>query len=249
MRASISPSRTSPTRKPILGPYAEDELIHSLKDLCNQEQELEQAKINLAMRPDFNLRDAFEIFDVPRYGAIDRFQLRSGLNAIGVYPTEEEIDLFITRYDTTHDRRLQFHEFSAAFLAHDSYHRRNVEVRPSNYTPRPIRRDDCFNPTTSFEFQSMWRTHFRIESAAENIRRRLNSNPSFNVYDAFNSLDLNGNGAISADEMKRMIESRGYFVGFKEVDQVIDKFDKNKDRRVDFGEFRDETLPKSPARR
>lgn len=95
----------------------------------------------------------------------------------------------------------------------------------------------------------MWRTHFRIESAAENIRRRLNSNPSFNVYDAFNSLDLNGNGAISADEMKRMIESRGYFVGFKEVDQVIDKFDKNKDRRVDFGEFRDETLPKSPARR
>lgn len=73
MRASISPSRTSPTRKPILGPYAEDELIHSLKDLCNQEQELEQAKINLAMRPDFNLRDAFEIFDVPRYGAIDRF--------------------------------------------------------------------------------------------------------------------------------------------------------------------------------
>jgi len=60
---------------------------------------------------------------------------------------------------------------------------------------------------------------------------------------------LNDNGTIDASELKRMIESRGYFVGWKEVDQVIDKFDKNKDGRVTFSEFRDETLPKSPARR
>jgi len=45
MRAS--PSRTSPSRKPILGLYDEDALIHGLKDLCNNEQELEQAKIRL----------------------------------------------------------------------------------------------------------------------------------------------------------------------------------------------------------
>ena len=46
-----------------------------------------------------------------------------------------------------------------------------------------------------------------------------------------------------------MIESRGYFVGYKEVDAVVDKFDNNKDGRVSFSEFRNETLPKSPARR
>ena len=46
-----------------------------------------------------------------------------------------------------------------------------------------------------------------------------------------------------------MIESRGYFVGFSEVDKVIDKFDKTKDGRVTFSEFREETQPKSPARR
>lgn len=39
--ASISPSRLSPSRKPILRIYDEDELVHGLKDLCNQEQELE----------------------------------------------------------------------------------------------------------------------------------------------------------------------------------------------------------------
>jgi len=155
----------------------------------------------------------------------------------------------VTRYDKNGDRRLAFHEFQEAFLPVDSYWSRTISMRPSNYTPRPIRRDDCFRYPTTAEFQSMWRTHFRVESASESFRRSLAMRPSFNCYEAFNSLDMNDSGAISASELKRMIESRGYFVGFKEVDQVIDKFDKNKNGRVTFSEFREETLPKSPARR
>jgi Ca2+-binding EF-hand superfamily protein len=93
--ASVSPSRMSPSRKPVLRVYDEDELVHGLKDLCNNEQDIETAKVNLAQKHDFNLRDAFDIFDVPRYGAIDSYQLRSGLNAINVFPTSEEVDLFI----------------------------------------------------------------------------------------------------------------------------------------------------------
>lgn len=142
--ASVSPSRMSPSRKPVLRIYDEDELIHGLKDMCNAEQDLEQAKIALAQKHDFNLRDAFDIFDVPRYGAIDSYQLRSGLNAINVFPTSEEVDLFIQRYDGNGDRRITFYEFQKAFLPHDSYYASMVERRPSNYTPRPIRRDDCF---------------------------------------------------------------------------------------------------------
>jgi Ca2+-binding EF-hand superfamily protein len=99
VRGGTSPSRTSPTRQPVLRLSDEDQLVHGLKDLCNGEQELENAKIALAQKHDFNIRDAFDIFDVPRYGQIDSYQLRSGLNAIGVYPTSDECDLFITRYD------------------------------------------------------------------------------------------------------------------------------------------------------
>jgi len=171
------------------------------------------------------------------------------LNAINVFPTSEEIDLFIQRYDKNGDRRLTYHEFSEAFLAHDRYYSDMVNRRPSNYTPRPIRRDDCFLPNTAFEFQNMWRTHFRVESAAESLRQRLNSRPGFNCYEAFNSLDLNDNGSLDATELKRMIESRGYWVSYQEVDNLVTKMDKNRDGRVTFAEFRDETLPKSPARR
>ena len=95
----------------------------------------------------------------------------------------------------------------------------------------------------------MWRTHFRVESSAESLRQRLNSRPGFNSYEAFNSLDLNDNGSINATELKRMIESRGYWVSYQEVDQVVDKMDRNKNGRVTFAEFREETQPRSPVRR
>jgi hypothetical protein len=45
------------------------------------------------------------------------------------------------------------------------------------------------------------------------------------------------------------MESRGYFVGYKEANQVLAKFDKNNNGSIGFREFQDETLPKSPARR
>lgn len=182
-------------------------------------------------------------------GAINAYDLRDGLNALGIYPTQEECDLFVRRYDKNHDGRLAEYEFRDAFLAHDAYYSSMVNRRPTNYCPRPLRREDVFLPHTVFEFQSMMRTHLRVESAADSLRYNLQMKPSFNAYEAFNSLDLSSNGSISVFELKRMLESRGYFVGHKEVQQVVDKFDRNKDGRITFDEFREETLPKSPARR
>jgi len=246
---ALDPARFSPSRKPVLPLYQEDELIHSLKEVCNLEQEIETAKINLAHKPDFNLVDAFQVFDQPRYGQVDVHQLQAGLNAIGIYPTFDECDLLITRYDKSGDRRLSIGEFEQMFLAKDAYYGQMVTRRPSNFVPRVVRRDDVFLPNTAFEFQSMWRTHIRCENAAECLRQRLASKPGFNAYEAFNSLDLNCDGSISTIELRRMIESRGYFVGQKELEQVVDKMDRNRNGRVDFGEFAEEVRTKSPVRR
>ena len=150
-RMSASPARGSPG--PRLRPHDEDELIHTLKDLCTNEQDLENAKVSLSRERDFNLRDAFDIFDTNRSGAISSSELYNGLAAIGIYVTYEEVDLWITRYDRSGDRRIQAREFEEAFLAQsDSYAKNDVARRPSNYTPRPIRRDDCFLPRTAASF-------------------------------------------------------------------------------------------------
>jgi len=91
--------RVSPSRKPVLRLYEEDELVHALKEQCNLEAELERAKIHLAQMTDFNLHDAFGIFDISRLGSVSAADIQNGLNAIGLFPTYDECALFVTRYD------------------------------------------------------------------------------------------------------------------------------------------------------
>lgn len=167
------PRYTSPSRKPVLNLRDEDELVNGLRDLIRSENDIEGEKISLALKSDFNLTDAFKIFDVNYCGHICATELREGLAAIGVFPTSEELDLFITRYDTSGDRRLTMREFSDAFLALDAYYARMVECRGSNHRYPLYRRDDCYQPDTQLEFRAVWRTHFRSEVAAESTRQKL----------------------------------------------------------------------------
>jgi Ca2+-binding EF-hand superfamily protein len=81
------------------------------------ERELESSKVALTLKPDFNLHDAFKIFDHNHYGYISIADLRDGLAAIGVFPTSEEADLVFKRYDSDLNLRINFHEFSSAFLS------------------------------------------------------------------------------------------------------------------------------------
>ena len=233
-----SPARmtASPSRKPVLALRDEDELVNGLRDLIRNENDIEREKVSLAMKADFNLTDAFKIFDVNYCGHICATELREGLAAIGVFPTSEELDLFITRYDTNGDRRLSMREFSDAFMALDAYYASMVERRGSNHRYPLYRRDDCFQPDTQLEFRAVWRTHLRSEVAAESTRQRLQRMPYFNVFEAFNSLDQNDSGAISLHEFKRLIQSRGFYVSDKEATEIVEKMDKNKNGRVSFAE-------------
>jgi len=138
------PRYSSPSRKPVLNLRDEDELVNGLRDLIHTENEIEREKTSLALKSDFNLTDAFKIFDTNYSGDICVTELREGLAAIGVFPTSEELDLFITRYDTSGDRRLSMREFSDAFLTLDAYYARMVECRGSNHRYPLYRRDDCF---------------------------------------------------------------------------------------------------------
>lgn len=94
----------------------------------------------------------------------------------------------------------------------------------------------------------MWRSHFKLESAAEGVRQRLACNPHFNAQQAFNSLDFNADGSVSAVEIKRIIESRGYYVTEKEAQSVLKKFDNDGDGEISIREFKAEIEPKSPCK-
>ena len=62
---------SSPLRRQlVLRLEDEDELIRAMRESISYERELETAKTSLVMKPDFNLFDAFRIFDVDSRGWI-----------------------------------------------------------------------------------------------------------------------------------------------------------------------------------
>jgi len=134
--------------------------VNTLREIIRVENDIEREKVALATEMDFNLDDAFKIFDNNYSDTITETELREGLAAIGVFPTSEELDLYVTRYDKGGDRRLNRREFSESFLAIEAYYANMVERRGSNNRVPLYRRDDCFMQDTALEFMSVWRTHF-----------------------------------------------------------------------------------------
>ena len=62
-----------PRRGPMLSMRDEDELVQSLRDLIRIENEIESEKTHLGNKHDFNLIDAFKIFDQRGYGVVDSY--------------------------------------------------------------------------------------------------------------------------------------------------------------------------------
>lgn len=66
-----------------------------LMQLVDQERLVEQSKINLAHHIDFNLFDAFRIFDTMARGSVNMKEFYEGLmQQFGVVPSHDEVDLF-----------------------------------------------------------------------------------------------------------------------------------------------------------
>ncbi len=118
--------------------------MNALLELISLEKELEQSKINIAQRPDFNIIDAFSIFDPSKRGTLSISEVKDGLAAIGVYPTSEELELVFKRYDVDYNERLTFKEFEAMWLPYDPHYSQHLIMRPSNHRVKQFKRDDCF---------------------------------------------------------------------------------------------------------
>lgn len=124
-----------------------------------------------------------------------------------------------------------------------------LERRQSSHQRvNPYRKDDIFSHPTAVSFKECLRAHLSCESQAENLRQNLSRNPYFDASEAFRVADLNHNGLISADEIRYLMESRGFFISNNEARAVTKKFDRNGDGLITYPEFMDEVRPKSPSR-
>jgi hypothetical protein len=58
---------------------------------------------------------------------------------------------------------------------------------------------------------------FKVEIQSEQVRQRLQRNPHFSMYDAFETMDLDRDGSCTALEIKRLLGSKGLYVSEKDA--------------------------------
>ena len=147
------------------------------------ENDLEKAKQSLSLKADFNLIDAFKIFDKYNLGELYRQDLENGLERLHVYFQRKDVDLFLKRYDLNHDNKLRFHEFTEALLTKDKLYADHLSHKKSNYLAR--RPEDAFTTLTRYELADTLKTMIRCEGYAEELRQNLSKRTYFTISGAF----------------------------------------------------------------
>lgn len=78
-------------------------LVQALKQLVQIDRDIEDEKKKLALKSDFNLMDAFRIFDRKELGHSSNIDLELALNSIGVYPSSQQLLLLFKKLDKNQD--------------------------------------------------------------------------------------------------------------------------------------------------
>ena len=109
-----------------------------LKDNIFLERELESAKIEAALKGDFNLLDAFKIFDTRGSGNISVQDVISALRDSLQFDqfTHDDVYLLFRRHDTNQDGKLNFTEFSNLLLPVSKEYAALLTDRPDFYMSR-----------------------------------------------------------------------------------------------------------------
>lgn len=71
--------------------FEEDELAKCLYEMMQSEMELERHKQQLSLKTDFNIVDAYGIFDLDNAGFVTRFKFEEVCNLCRQYPKSYEL--------------------------------------------------------------------------------------------------------------------------------------------------------------
>ena len=143
-----------------------------MKDNIFLERELETQRIEMSLKTDFNLLDAFKIFDTRGQGNVTVQDiitaLRENLGFDGF--THDDVYLLFRRHDGNQDGKLNFSEFSNLMLPISKEYAALLTDRPDFYMARNVPPIKFFNADTREELRKTFAALFKCERSCEVLR-------------------------------------------------------------------------------
>eukprot|EP01016_Furgasonia_blochmanni_P039335 TRINITY_DN4877_c0_g1_i10.p1 TRINITY_DN4877_c0_g1~~TRINITY_DN4877_c0_g1_i10.p1 ORF type:complete len:566 (+),score=122.17 TRINITY_DN4877_c0_g1_i10:78-1700(+) len=220
------------------------EIVEALHGIIKIDQDAEIAKQHLALRQDFNLFDAFRIFDLDQRGSLLAGELESGLKSISVAASRDDIYLLLRRYNYRGDGKFSFSEFADMLTPLEPEYSSLLNSR----TPSRRRVSDAFLDLFSSETQrliiNVFNKLIEAELSCEASRRRLQKSPGVSIGDAFRLLDKDQDGNLNHNDIRLSFGDAGNFVTEKDLDHLFDRINLKRDGKISYGEFINELNPK-----
>lgn len=227
-----------------LSPDDERELVQLLFEMIVNEKELEAAKMRLAEQGDFNLMDAFQMIDAKSLGWVSGPQVLTFLIESGVFAHKDDVYSWCRRFDRDNDSKILYSDFCEAISPKDSYYSHALSIRQAKWLHvKDIPKLSYFTEQTRDCYFQCFKTHFLIDQKIEVAKKRCTRKPSFNIHDAFATVDTFKQGMLNRDDLKRLMQKNGFHPTETELTWLTARFDRNLTGTITYQEFMDEVLP------
>mmetsp|Transcript_7051 Transcript_7051/g.11241 ORF Transcript_7051/g.11241 Transcript_7051/m.11241 type:complete len:158 (-) Transcript_7051:114-587(-) len=146
--------------------------------------------MDLARMGDFNLMDAFSVFDEAGLGYCSQDQFFTKLQKLGLDPVRhggmKEVHIFFRRFNKSGDGQLKYSEFMHAICPMcESYAELLKERKAKNIYSRPKQPIAMFRSETYTNFIIVLETLLKTEAETERIKQQLRSRSQFFAGPAF----------------------------------------------------------------
>jgi Ca2+-binding EF-hand superfamily protein len=216
----------------------ERQLNDYFKSLMDAESKIEQAKTDLALKCDFNVEDAFRIFENCGRGYLTYDDLKCGLNLLDVCVNDSDIRLLMKRFDLQKNCCLNFTDFFDMLVPFEKDYRNMVENRnPNTYCPNNC--PDIFMFQTRNSLKNVFNALIDFENKL-NLMKRNYTTLRLKLKDIFNLIDPCCLGSFKSEDLDSYLKKKGIFSNPKDEDLLFIRLDKNRDGKVDYCEFEDE---------
>ena len=218
--------------------YEETQFKSYLTEVMNAENAIESAKIDLALRCDFNCEDAFRIFELNGRGFLTPEDIRFGLNLLDIYATDTDINLLMKKYDLGKCGFLNYQTFFDMIIPYEKEYRNMVENRLPN-SCCSCRCPEVFTCTTRLYLKNLFNLIIERENKLNCMRRGYNT-LKLKLTDIFGLIDILRIGYFTVQDLLRFLKLNGIYIGDKACDLLFIRLDPNRSGRVEYFNLNDE---------
>ena len=222
-------------------PLRKNELdfINYLKECINIETKIEKAKIDLSLKSDFNIEDAFKIFEMDNRKFISDADLIYGLNSFEIYPSRKDIQLIKKRLNINKTENIFYSDFFDLIVPFEKDYRNMIERRNSTKNVPKFNKQNIFLQSTKNYFSSLINLIISCENKIENLRSDLNDVRN-DINNIFWILDKYKIGNINDMDLNNYLKSRDIYINDIENSLLFIRLDKNKDGKIECWELNEE---------